>query len=186
MTALEAVADYVRDAAFTTLNRFIALKMLEARELVQECITKGEQSSGYREFCGMAPGLALIPMPQDIVSILRACLTSFRPRSRFCSTGAMLRRSYGQSVKHSRGCSTILNASELVGVWVEDETIGWVYQFFNSGEERKNMRDESQRLATAANWPSAISSSRRATSCSFLSITHSAVCGWKCTANRRG
>ncbi len=61
MTPLEAVADYVRDAAFTTLNRFIALKMLEARELVQECITKGEQSAGYREFCGMAPGLALIP-----------------------------------------------------------------------------------------------------------------------------
>src|SRR5690349_16162046 len=50
LSAAEAVADYVRDAAFTTLNRFVALKMLEARQLVQECITKGEQSSGYREF----------------------------------------------------------------------------------------------------------------------------------------
>ena len=29
-------------------------------------------------------------------------------------------------------------------MWGEDETIGWVYQFFNSGEERKKMRDESQ------------------------------------------
>ena len=55
-TAVEAVTDYIRDAAFTTLNRFVALKMLEARQLVQECITKGEQSAGYREFCGMAPG----------------------------------------------------------------------------------------------------------------------------------
>ena len=61
MTAAEAVTDYVRDAAFTTLNRFVALKMLEARELVQECITRGEQSAGYREFCGMAPGVALLP-----------------------------------------------------------------------------------------------------------------------------
>src|ERR1035437_3336662 len=61
MTAVKAVTDYVRDAAFTTLNRFVALKMLEARELVQECITKGEQSAGYREFCGMAPGIALLP-----------------------------------------------------------------------------------------------------------------------------
>src|SRR6202521_5539626 len=61
MTAVEAVSDYVRDAAFTTLNRFVALKMMEARELVQECITKGEQSAGYREFCGMAPGLSLLP-----------------------------------------------------------------------------------------------------------------------------
>src|SRR5690606_33860758 len=61
MSAADAVRDYLRDAAFTTLNRFVALKMLEARELVQECITKGEQSAGYREFCGMAPGLPLLP-----------------------------------------------------------------------------------------------------------------------------
>src|SRR3990170_8176126 len=61
MSAAEAVADYLRDAAFTTLNRFVALKMLEARELVQECMSKGEQSAGYREFCGMAPGLPLLP-----------------------------------------------------------------------------------------------------------------------------
>ena len=30
----EAVARFTREAAFTTLNRFVALKMLEARELV--------------------------------------------------------------------------------------------------------------------------------------------------------
>src|SRR5438034_8194952 len=30
MSAVGAVADYLRDAAFTTLNRFVALKMLEA------------------------------------------------------------------------------------------------------------------------------------------------------------
>ena len=40
-TAAEAVTDYVRDVAFTTLNRFVALKMLEARQLVQECIHEG-------------------------------------------------------------------------------------------------------------------------------------------------
>jgi len=68
MNAPDAARDYLRDAAFTmrdaaftTLNRFVALKMLEARDLVQECITKGEQSAGYREFCGMAPGLPLLP-----------------------------------------------------------------------------------------------------------------------------
>jgi len=60
MSAADAVADYLRDAAFTTLNRFVALKMLEARELVQECITGGEQSAGFREFSGMAPGIPLL------------------------------------------------------------------------------------------------------------------------------
>jgi hypothetical protein len=37
----------------------------------------------------------------------------------------------------------ILNAPALVEVWGDDETIGWVYQYFNSADERKRMRDES-------------------------------------------
>ena len=56
--AADAVADYSREAAFTCLNRFVALKMLETRGLVQTCVSKGEQSSGFREFCGLAPGLS--------------------------------------------------------------------------------------------------------------------------------
>src|SRR5205823_4558157 len=50
MPSAEAVNSYVRDAAFTALNRFVALKMLEARELSQESISQGEDSAGYREF----------------------------------------------------------------------------------------------------------------------------------------
>src|SRR4051812_30410136 len=42
MTPADAVRDYVRDAAFTTLNRFAALKMLEPRGLVSQCISRGE------------------------------------------------------------------------------------------------------------------------------------------------
>ena len=29
----------------------------------------------------------------------------------------------------------VLNATELASVWGEDETIGWVYQYFNSDKE---------------------------------------------------
>src|SRR3954465_9742828 len=53
-TRAESVADYLREAAFTTLNRFVALKMLEARELVQVCVSRGDQSPGFREFTGLA------------------------------------------------------------------------------------------------------------------------------------
>ena len=38
----------------------------------------------------------------------------------------------------------ILNAAELAGVWGEDETIGWVYQYYNGQDERQKMREESQ------------------------------------------
>ena len=36
----------------------------------------------------------------------------------------------------------ILNGTQLSSVWVEDETIGWVYQYFNSDDERRQMRAE--------------------------------------------
>lgn len=55
------MATYLREAAFTTLNRFVALKMLKARDLVQECISRSEQSAGFKEFCGLAPGLVQLP-----------------------------------------------------------------------------------------------------------------------------
>ena len=37
-----------------------------------------------------------------------------------------------------------LNLFEIEKLWGEDETIGWIYQYFNSKEERKAMRDASQ------------------------------------------
>jgi len=37
----------------------------------------------------------------------------------------------------------LINHADLESLWAEDETIGWIYQYFNSKEERKKMRDES-------------------------------------------
>lgn len=144
MTSADAVKDYLRDAAFTTLNRFVALKMLEARALVQECITKGEQSAGYREFCGMAPGLPLLPDSAGyrlyIESLFDELSTEVKVLFDRRDPSIVLwpkRATFEQLLE-------ILNASELARVWGEDETIGWVYQFFNGQEERRQMREASQ------------------------------------------
>src|SRR3990172_6182115 len=141
MSTAEAVVDYLRDAAFTTLNRFVTLKMLEARELVQECITKGEQSSGYREFCGMAPGVALLPDATGyrlyIESLFDELSTEVKVLFDRRDQASVLwpkRRTFDDLLE-------ILNVADLVSVWGEDETIGWVYQYFNSKEERAAMRD---------------------------------------------
>ena len=144
MTAIEAITDYIRDAAFTTLNRFVALKMLEARELVQECITKGEQSAGYREFCGMAPGVALLPDAAGYRLYIESLFDEFSTEIK-----VLFDRRDAASVLWPKRQTfetllAVLNERDLVEVWGEDETIGWVYQFFNSGEERKKMREESQ------------------------------------------
>jgi hypothetical protein len=144
MNAAEAVADYLRDAAFTTLNRFVALKMLEARDLVLECVTKGEQSSGYGEFCGMAPGIALLPdsagyrlyiecLFDELSTEVKVLFDRRDPASALWPRRATFER-----------LLEILNAVALREVWGEDETIGWVYQFFNGQDERRKMREESQ------------------------------------------
>jgi hypothetical protein len=144
MTAAEAATDYVRDAAFTTLNRFVALKMLEARELVRECITKGEQSAGYREFCGMAPGVALLPDAAGYRLYIESLFDEFSTEIKVLFDRRDAASVLWPKRQTFEALLDILNATEFARVWGEDETIGWVYQFFNSKEERQAMRDPNQ------------------------------------------
>jgi hypothetical protein len=139
----EAVASYLREAAFTVLNRFVALKMLEARDLVQECLSRGDQSAGFKEFIGLAPGLV-----QAADHGYRLYIESI-----FDEIGREVRvlfdRRDSANLLWPRRQSlldllTILNAADLAAVWKEDETIGWVYQYFNIQDERRQMRAESQ------------------------------------------
>lgn len=144
MSAADAARDYLRDAAFTTLNRFVALKMLEARDLVQECITKGEQSAGYSEFYGMAPGLPLLPDSTGYRLYIESIFDELSTEVK-----VLFDRHDPSSVLWPKRATfetllEILNAVELARAWAEDETIGWLYQFFNGQDERKKMREESQ------------------------------------------
>ena len=185
MTAAEAVADYLRDAAFTTLNRFVALKMLEARELVQECITKGEQSAGYREFCGMAPGLALLPdsagyrlyiecLFDELSTEVKVLFDRRDPRP--CS-GRSGRRSSAPRDPQRRGARTTSGARTR-------PSAGSTSSSTATTSARRCAR-RARRRATAASWPCATSSSRRATSSSSSPTTRSAASGTRCAAARR-
>lgn len=144
MTPAEAVTDYVRDAAFTTLNRFVALKMLEARELLQECMTEGDQSVGYREFCAMAPGVLLLPDAAGYRLYIESLFDELSTEVKVLFDRRDAASALWPKRQPFEALLDVLNAPDLRGVWTEDETIGWVYQFFNSGDERKKMRDESQ------------------------------------------
>ena len=143
MEPAEAVAAYLREAAFTCLNRFVALKMLEARELVQECISRGENSAGFREFTGLAPGLA--QLSDHGYRLYIECLFD----EIGTEVGVLFDRRDSASLLWPRRQALTdlldtLNADDLAGVWEQDETIGWVYQYFNGQEERRAMREASQ------------------------------------------
>lgn len=143
LSVAEAVTDYIRDAAFTTVNRFVALKLLERRGLVQECVTKGEQSAGYGEFCGLAPGLQLLPESGGYRLYVESLFDELSTEVK-----VLFDRRDPASVLWPRRATfeqllILLNAPALDTVWGEDETIGWVYQYFNSTDERRQLRDES-------------------------------------------
>ncbi len=144
MTQAEAVADYIRDAAFTALNSFVALKMLEARDLVQECVSRGEESSGYREFYGLAPALPLLSDSAGYRLYIECLFDELSTEVKVLFD----RRDPASVLWPGRATFEalldVLNGSELTDVWGEDETIGWVYQYFNSQDERRAMRDASQ------------------------------------------
>ena len=144
ITAAGAVGSYLREAAFTALNRFVALKMLEARGLVQECISKGDQSSGFREFSGLAPGVLHLSDDRSYRIYIE---------SLFDEIGREVRVLFDRRDRASllwprrqalQELLQILNDPELAAIWDEDETIGWTYQYFNGDEERRQMRAESQ------------------------------------------
>jgi predicted RNA methylase len=139
----QAVDDYVREAAFTTLNRFVALKLLENRGLVQECVSRGDLSSGYKEFTGLAPELALLPDGSGYRLYLECLFDEI-------GTGVKVlfdRRDPAALLWPRRQALldllATLNDPEIKDAWSQDETIGWVYQYFNSEQERRRMRDES-------------------------------------------
>ncbi|GLH65982.1 Eco57I restriction-modification methylase domain-containing protein [Geothrix edaphica] len=134
----QAVQEVCHAAAFTTLNRFAALKMLEARGLIQECVSKGDQSSGFKEFCGLAQSLAV---QEGAYALYLGCLfdeLAVEVKVLFdrqeLSGLLWLRRPALLALLE------LLNAPTLALAWVEDETIGWTYQYFNSLDERREMR----------------------------------------------
>lgn len=144
MSASVAVADYTRDAAFTLLNRFAALKLLEARGLVRECVSRGEDSAGYREFHGLAPGIPLLPDGKGYRLYLECLFDELSTEVKVlfdrrdpCSVLWPRRQAFAELL-------SVLNDPDLAGVWAEDETIGWIYQFFNTGDERRAMREANQ------------------------------------------
>ena len=144
LSASEAVDRFVRDAAFTTLNRFVALKMLEGRELIQEAVSGGENSVGYREYTGLAPGVATLGDGEGYRLYLESLFDELASEIK-----VLFDRQDAASLLWPRrnafeAMLAELNNSDLDTVWEDDETIGWFYQFFNSKEERQQMRDESQ------------------------------------------
>ena len=139
----QALTRIVREQAFTVLNRLCALRMAEARGLLIESIARGYQSKGFQLYVRLA-GTALgetgdayrcyiVSIFDEFAIDLLVVFDRFSPYGRLFPREAALLPLLAE-----------INHPDIDPLWAEDETIGWIYQYFNTKDERKAMRDASQ------------------------------------------
>ena len=132
----------IREQAFTTLNRLAALRLMEARGIVLECVAKGYQSMAFQLYQRVAgtglgeTGDAYRAFLLSLCDLYRADLPLLFDR--YFPNGRLFPREPALL-----SLLELINAAEVEPLWAEDETIGWIYQYFNSKEERKMMREAS-------------------------------------------
>ena len=146
--AHDAVERMVREVAFTHLNRFCAYKMMETRKLMRKAVSDGLKSQGFLFYLaehteeehlhsGGQQDVAYRHFLEWLGSTLSeeigVLFSPHDPANRLLPTQRVL-----DSVLD------LLNSEELKDIWVEDETIGWVYQYFTPKELRDKVRKESQ------------------------------------------
>lgn len=139
----QALDRIVREQAFTVLNRLAALRMAEARGFLLESIAQGQNSKGfqlYRSLAGTAHGETgdayssyLFSLFDEFALDMAVLFDRHSPEGRLFPREGPLLEVLEQ-----------INHPDIEHLWAEDETIGWIYQYFNSQEERKKMRKESQ------------------------------------------
>jgi hypothetical protein len=140
---LAALDRIVREQAFTVLNRLAALRMSEARGFLTESLANGYDSKGFQLFHRIA-GTSLGETGEAYTHYLFSIFDEFTLDlsvlfDRFAAQGRLF-----PSTPVLLELLALINNDEVAPLWAEDETIGWIYQYFNSQEERKKMRDASQ------------------------------------------
>ena len=143
MNARQGLDRIVREQAFTVLNRLAALRMAEARGLLVDSVGNGFQAKGFQLYARLAgTGLGetgdayrvyLFSVFDELAQDLPGLFDRYSPQGRLFPREAALLQ-----------VLNLINDADIAPLWSEDETIGWIYQYFNSKEERKAMRDASQ------------------------------------------
>jgi len=147
-TAEGAVGRLIREAAFTHLNRLVAIRVAEAIELLPPSLAQGRISQGFRDLLEVAPLLAA-DATGGYWTYLQLCGDElaaddpvlFDPRNPLLAL-APSPAALDQLIE-------VLANPKLAAAWTAPDTFGWAYQFFNTGEERRQMRDKSSAPRTS-------------------------------------
>ncbi len=150
---VEAVKQLLNEQAFSILNRFATLRMAEERGIIKETIRKEYNSEGFQIFDSITgQGKVaeqyirykwyLLSIFDELAIDLPSVFDRFSPYALIFP-----------SEKAMRSLLTIINNENVtmhreegiqpINLWREDETIGWIYQYYNSRDEISEMREAS-------------------------------------------
>ncbi|MBF2017480.1 MAG: N-6 DNA methylase [Rivularia sp. T60_A2020_040] len=121
-------------AAATLLNRLVVIKQMEAHGLIKPAVvTGGWQSKGYREFRDFAPELLKDESEgySTLLQLLYDELALDLP-GLFGNVGVTVLFPIPTSTL--RAVIDALNEPALTDAWLDDTTLGWVYQYWNDPE----------------------------------------------------
>jgi len=137
----EAVDKLVKEVAFTHLNRLVAFKMMEARKLIRGTLDRGTDSNAFKFYLADPAHAGDYARYQagDVETAYRHFLLW-----QSAQVAAELRVLFEPDTLPSRlfprpralhALLDRLNRPDIAGAWQADETIGWIYQFFNEREK---------------------------------------------------
>lgn len=150
----KAIGQLIAEQAFTLLNRMAAVKMAGERGILQPCISGGFESLGFSQYDAVTGGGAVgtaferytwfIFSVFDELSIeLPAVFNRYSPYGLIWFDEMTLLKFF--NLINAEDLSTYYDTTtaETINFWQEDETLGWIFQYYNSMEERRKMREES-------------------------------------------
>lgn len=131
-----AVARLLREAAFTHLNRLLAIRIAEAIGLLPESLASARQSRGFKDIGEIMPVLS-----DDYWGYLTLCgdeLAADAP-ALFDPRNPLL--ALAPSAIALDELLALLADAEATQLWMAPDALGWAYQFFNTKDERSKMRE---------------------------------------------
>lgn len=143
----DAVTQVIREAAFTHLNRLCAYKLLERRKLIREAMSRGTESTGFKFYLADRPQEELL-WASGRGDLAYRHFLKWLAESLSGQIGVLFSTDEVANYllpTHSaiQAVLELINDPQLEQVWDEDETIGWIYQYFTPDEDRRQARKES-------------------------------------------
>lgn len=139
----DALQKLLKETAFTHINRLVAFKMMEARSILRGTINRGIESNGFKFY--------LADHPDDLKLYESGHSEEAYQNFLLWQCGQIAEKDHMEVLFDPENLPSmlfprpqilqktlkLLNVTELDSVWIEDETIGWVYQYFIEEDKDK-------------------------------------------------